>query len=56
MDKNELKTLLKENLQIHVTTESDYSDCGYSENTYIEVLFDGELISKTEIEPLSKNY
>ena len=56
MDLEEVKKLIKENLKIVVETESSGSECSYNEQTYVKLIFIDEVISKTEIQELSKDY
>jgi hypothetical protein len=39
-----------------VETRSKYCEAGYSEKTFVELVFMDEVISTTEIEKLSENY
>jgi len=55
MDLEEVKKLIKENLKVVVHTESNGSECTYHENTYVELIFMDEVISKSEIQKLSED-
>lgn len=55
MGLTDLKELIKSCLKIEVATESSRSECSYNERTYIKLIFDGEVISKTEIEKLGED-
>jgi hypothetical protein len=52
MDLEDVKKLIKENLKIKITTVEYSSECSYNEQTYVELIFDDEVISKEEIQAL----
>jgi hypothetical protein len=56
MTLDEIKDIIKQNLEISISTKSRGSECSYNEQTYVELYFAGELISKAEIEGLGKDY
>jgi hypothetical protein len=55
MDIEDVKKLIKENLKIVVYTDSRGSECSYHEQTFVELIFLDEVITKTEIEKLGED-
>lgn len=53
---NTIKDYIKENVSIRVETKSGGSECSYNESTYVCLFLGKELISESEIQPLSKDY
>ena len=51
----DVKNLIKENLEIRVETYSKGSECTYNEKTYVKLIFLGEVILETEIEKLGED-